>query len=658
MARQKRAHRVPRKLMKPKYAKGTQLTQGQLNGYGSLANVGESVIDATGSQSTGAAVGSGALKGAAAGMALGPVGALIGGGLGAIGGGISSAINKKKEREAAEAEERANMLAFKASSSNVLANYDFTGTTNVLEKGGKIKSLSGYVNGGLLERISKDAVEVVAKEPGKTDSVELPGAFVDHNEIIDDQNRVFSDAHKTQDGKRTIAKEAKRLEKMKLNKGGDYDKFIDRKLDNLFNYQEQLNNMFINKNKSKKGLTGGGNLEDENLRNLTNREVREKLRGLDTSQQKEFYRSNLQVDNPITGEQSTYGELYDTLYAPSLSPEAHSFVQSQDRDQFLNKSFKSAKDKYLGGLDRDLSGQSNLTSLGIQEQDMPPIKTSSPVPTKLKQLTDHNVFKAGVTQGQEAKELQAFKNGGKIKPSYENGNPYDKGLGNTLEEAFLDAEENSFNNRSTEGIGSGPIINSSKKNNRGLDKLAKFAGTYGSNIANSLRRVPDAPNARIQRGVNLKRSNINDRLADIGRQGRVAGLNIDKNTAQAGTANSARAQLLASSLNAKNKLVGENNRLNASISNRETGINANIDARNLSQLSIADRDRVERENKIQSLSSANVANMSEKYQLSERDKRLTKLDELKLKILSKKYEDTGVADRSTKSLLDEYFKNI
>lgn len=136
---------------------------------------------------------------------------------------------------------------------------------NSFNDGGKLLSKKlGPVSGGTLDAISDDAVEVKAHDPNATDSVELDNAFVDNKEIIDRKNRVFSDAIKLPSG-RTIAKEAKRLEKMKAEDSdtrfAGANSHLDRKLDDLFNYQENM------KEKFKKGGKVKHTASDNNFTN-------------------------------------------------------------------------------------------------------------------------------------------------------------------------------------------------------------------------------------------------------------------------------------------------------------------------------------------------------------------------------------------------------
>lgn len=136
---------------------------------------------------------------------------------------------------------RKKELALKQLNDRNVTNLDLIGNSGGYKHGGNLPSKLKVVSGGTLSPISPDAVEVNADNPGLTDSVELDTAFVDNNEVIDNQNRVFSDVLTTPNGK-SIATTAKRLEKMKSDNGRflDSNNFIDNKLNDLFNYQESI----------------------------------------------------------------------------------------------------------------------------------------------------------------------------------------------------------------------------------------------------------------------------------------------------------------------------------------------------------------------------------------------------------------------------------
>lgn len=101
--------------------------------------------------------------------------------------------------------------------------------------GGKLLANKlGVIDGGDLQPVSNDAVEVKADNPSSQDSVELQDAFVDDGEIIDRKNRVFSEVL-------GYAKQAKKLERQKSKnvRFSDANERIEQKLDALFQHQEQ-----------------------------------------------------------------------------------------------------------------------------------------------------------------------------------------------------------------------------------------------------------------------------------------------------------------------------------------------------------------------------------------------------------------------------------
>jgi hypothetical protein len=167
---------------------------------------------------------------------------------------------KKAKRQKQEAIEEQNLINADAS------RQTFSGEAGLptFKHGGKMMTKPNVIRGGNLSAISPDAVEVNANNPSETDSVELNSAFVDNNEVIDRKNRVFSDDLVTPSGI-TIAKQAKKFEKMKSPnpRFADSNARVEQKLDDLFEYQEELNGMDPQKAKSyerlmKAGLVKGG----------------------------------------------------------------------------------------------------------------------------------------------------------------------------------------------------------------------------------------------------------------------------------------------------------------------------------------------------------------------------------------------------------------
>src|SRR6185369_7617196 len=201
-------------------------------GIGAAGNLAGGLLNSVAGDTYAGGIGAGALKGAGSLAALGPIGM----GVGAVLGGVTGGLAVKKQKQ------ELNSLNQKKSAA--VNSWGVQNAGNALAKGGR------------LTPVSKDAVEVRANDPSKTDSVKIPQAFVDHNEIIDNKDRVFSDDLIAPSG-RSIAKEAKRLEKMKDKRGrfADANKHIDSKLDQLFEFQEssKLEDTSMNKGAFRKG---------------------------------------------------------------------------------------------------------------------------------------------------------------------------------------------------------------------------------------------------------------------------------------------------------------------------------------------------------------------------------------------------------------------
>lgn len=251
------------------------------NAAGSLVDAIDPV-DEYGVKSTGGAIAGGALKGAAAGAALGPVGAAGG----ALVGAVTSWLGNKKAQEEKDrmlaAQARATNMKNMNESNSILTNYDNMGTgikgfktgglkltkqPVILNKNLVVSAPGGFgndnkyhftdktfqeggmmrVGNGSLAPVSDDAYEVKGDNPNATDDVQVQDAFVDHGEVIKPDAgglRIFSDHLKVPGTANTFAKAAKKLEKSKSLKGKNnpaQDALIETKLKALFFKQQQLN---------------------------------------------------------------------------------------------------------------------------------------------------------------------------------------------------------------------------------------------------------------------------------------------------------------------------------------------------------------------------------------------------------------------------------
>ncbi len=106
-----------------------------------------------------------------------------------------------------------------------------------------------YANGGDLDKLSEDAVQVKADNPSLTDSVETDKVNLDHNEVVTN-NKVFSDSIMNPSSGRTFAKDEEINQKLlgkfqKLrNKSGDAEfkdeQYLQRNSEDLFKEQERV----------------------------------------------------------------------------------------------------------------------------------------------------------------------------------------------------------------------------------------------------------------------------------------------------------------------------------------------------------------------------------------------------------------------------------
>lgn len=114
---------------------------------------------------------------------------------------------------------------------NLLNNAD---QPTLMRKGGRLSKKLQVEGGGSLDQITPEAAKVNA--PGGTDKLDTKNAKLDDKEIVDKQDRVFSDD-------RGYAKIAERLykQKSKTPRFGQANERIEGKLDELFAHQEATN---------------------------------------------------------------------------------------------------------------------------------------------------------------------------------------------------------------------------------------------------------------------------------------------------------------------------------------------------------------------------------------------------------------------------------
>ncbi len=572
---------------KKKKASGGILDEKQLAGMGAGAGLAGSLVSTFAPPtSIGGGVASGALSGAASLSALGPAGMAAG----AVVGGVKGFVDAKKARE-----EEAAAKQFELEQTR-LGGAAASRAGMSFKHGGKI--LAKHLNvqdGGSLSALSDDAVEVKATNPSETDSVELDQAFVDHNEVIDKKNRVFSDEVLMPDGK-SVSKHAKRLERMKSDnkRFTDANSHIESKVDKLFDYQEAVKPKGI-----KKGLQNGGELDPIVFGKDLHKEVR----------------------RPFVDASMRLTATEDILENKALAREIASKVQFKEALGIE----EVAPSNYYEKLTSDQMKKLNLKKGG---------KIKGTYAFGTPDLTKTNKLFNDIKQSPYDEIPNAFGNMQATTPMNQPANPFGKGLdlgittqGGSNTSRFLDIQP-----------GTGDKI---------LD-ATNAIGTFVPNIVNArLQKKLKGPAQPLQQGkVRLDRIDPNAQLKEIDRDAGLAGQAIRKSTSQASNIASATGSLLAKKLAAKNQVFGQTNNANTQISNQESLVNADITGKNLGKRDMFNQATNDFANRKLQLTSENVANASSKLQSMNRERNMMNLDRDKFEIMMERYGELPDAMKS------------
>lgn len=127
--------------------------------------------------------------------------------------GLMDAFNGKTARAVRDAK------AAKAAQDNVknlAAGTNFYNTQNSMlskpmyQQGGQLPSGEKVIKGGTARQVAPGVSEIISSNPAGTDNVETEGAMLDHKEIVDSKNRVFSNTLRLPSGE-TVAQKAKKI---------------------------------------------------------------------------------------------------------------------------------------------------------------------------------------------------------------------------------------------------------------------------------------------------------------------------------------------------------------------------------------------------------------------------------------------------------------
>lgn len=442
--------------------------------------------------------------------------------------------------------------------------------------------------GGSLNPISDDAVEVQANDPELTDSVETKDAFLDHNEIVDKKDRVFSDVIKTPSGK-SVAKTAKKLEKQK-NDGVRFkgsNGLIDKKLDELFHYQES------------------------------------------TKQQQRVERMELGGYMSSKAPDWQQKLVYNSIDNPSVHPNQIIEVMSKHEKRLGGK--LSSRDAIKG------EGSSRTPQTVITTEDRAGVMSSKPdyskggIHIKPENKGKFNALKQRT--GKTTEELKHSKNPLTRKRATfaTNAKKWHHEFGGNMEKGGDGA--GAWKNRIRYGYATGGKFDWSSAGNT----LSTFAPNIVNGVLQNQLKGPAAP--RLETYTKLDRVNPAGQLAEIDTDTNNINTALTRNTAQASNLTSALGSSLSRKLKAKNDVQSRTQQINAGIQGNEASIRAGQQGRNVDRLTGFNNEQVQFSNKKLQLASENVANLSGKFQSMNRENNERKLDKGKYKIMMEAFNN-------------------
>lgn len=620
---------------------------------------------------------SGALQGVAMGAELGPLGAIGGGLIGGIAGLVGAGDAEVQERNRRQ-------QAKYAADRQVITNTQFA------KHGGTLlgKRL-GVVEGGSLEPLSDDAVEVKANNPSQTDSVELQDAFVDHGEVIDRENRVFSE-------ELGFAKRAKRLEKMKSDnpRFSDANEHIDRKLDKLFEEQENMKKKSsldklasggkIHIKASKKGtFTAAAKKHGKGVQSFASQVLAHKGNYSPAMVKKANFAKNaskwkheeggelgqpprklLQDNDPVFTSKVMHDAYYRKRAVEGLTPEDleeyqrsmqassnNPTIQIQAGDSWLTSRYdfpQYKEDPYDYKLPIHYASYNKPGSAGD--------KQDTAILSKLKGKKKSG----GMIHNDPFKRRMA--KAGVIK-NPDNTYSYDLGLGATIDPRDTMGNKPIYTPQ--------PLIKGNiplPKKSAGttltrepidLEKFGTSLATFGPNlVSQTLQQRLQGPQAPTMETMpKLQRVNPNAQLASIDRDARTSAAVIERNTAQTGTLDSSLGNILAKKLAATNQVYGQNNQLNAMIGNQEATLRQGVQARNAERSTSWRNESAAFNNARLRMSTENASNLAGKILAKGREKNEMQRDRWAWDLIKEQFGDSGVLRRNATKTQEEIEKS-
>lgn len=180
----------------------------------------------------------------------------------------------------------------------------------------------------------------------------------------------------------------------------------------------------------------------------------------------------------------------------------------------------------------------------------------------------------------------------------------------------------------------------------GVNKVLPFV----SNVANSFRKLPAPPDPNLDSTVNPNYVDYSNQRAEVTRSVRGANKATDQQLASSTASQGAKAANLVQGMREMNRINESESNTNAQIANRTDEVNANIKSSNNSKLDYRNAQETARQLRQQELASENLADATNKIQLSQRDKKLQDLEDDKM-LLTLAQDETGASWSAGKHII-------
>lgn len=178
-----------------------------------------------------------------------------------------------------------------------------------------------------------------------------------------------------------------------------------------------------------------------------------------------------------------------------------------------------------------------------------------------------------------------------------------------------------------------------------IGSVAEGLAPFASNIVNSMRRAPRPNVPKLNSPVTLRGVDYSADRAEMERITRGADMAADR-ALDGNTSTAVRSSNLSSKLMGMSRINQAESNANAEIGNRQSMINAQIDAGNNAKLDAYGQQGVEREIAQQRASSENISNAADKFVSIGNEKAKRELDLKKAAWIKEIYRNTGVLKRA------------